>query len=261
MACPTWAPNIAPPSWRTIPSIGPASADISAGRSAGRAPGSASAVAATTFSATGSTKAFHAGSVPSTHWARLQASAPLVPAAQAGRLVEPDLGEAARRPRPRPAGQGSAPGRRPWLRQLWPGRAARSQFTGPPVYDMSCPIWAKAAPRSFGFPPKSAANGLSASDGSGLRSGSSSPDAALNPNGKSFTGHLGQDGWSWRRTPTPGSAQLPLPPTTLTGPAGHRCLLRSGFALGALRRPSRSSQKPSPRAQQVRPRSSRPRSR
>ena len=59
----------------SCPSIGPAIACISAG--------TAPAVAATTFSATGSTRPRQAGSVPSTHSARLHASAPALPAGSA----------------------------------------------------------------------------------------------------------------------------------------------------------------------------------
>ena len=100
--------------------------------------------------ATGSTSSRHAGRVASTHSARLQALADVRAGGERGDRVEPQSAS-------RIASSDLRRARRS-LTDRSPAAAtacratsrARSQLTGPPWYDSSCPSCGKAAPRSPG---------------------------------------------------------------------------------------------------------------
>ncbi len=127
-AWPICVPNMAPPMERIMPISGPAMACISSGRT--------SPIAFPTRSATGSTSSRHAGSVASTHSARLQASAEFAPD---GREVASSSHRSASRTASSTALRSAGPTLAslepcavPWA-TVWRAIClAMSQFTGPP---------------------------------------------------------------------------------------------------------------------------------
>ena len=135
-AWPIWVPNIAPPMLRIICCSGPASAAACSGIAPSWAigppsPASIVPIESTTLPATGSTSSRQAGSVASTHSARLQALTAKVPAGNAvassshrsaSRIASSTCSRSAVADRP-VAGRGTA---------CRATSRARSQLTGPP---------------------------------------------------------------------------------------------------------------------------------
>ena len=153
-------------------------------------PPSIEPIESTTLPATGSTSSRHAGSVASTHSARLQAADDVAPD---GKDVASSSQSSARR-------SASSTGSRSAVvtdgsslaATVWRATSrARSQLTGPPCHDSSCPSRWKAAPMSPPPAPNIAASGSVGEPPpacrrrrSPLRSSSPSPGPGLNPKGR-----------------------------------------------------------------------------
>ena len=226
---------MAPPSWRIIPSMGPA-IDCS---SAGRAP----AVAATTFSASGSISVCQEATVPSTHSARLQARAPLVPA---GRVVTGSSQTSARRTASStarasaaatvespawtpPAGPSRGPG--PSSPGRCPGRRAAGRAAGRPPRGPSC---CSRHPRRTGRRTGSPGRHRLRCHHLGWRRHRRPARAGRSRRGDRSRGTSGRMDGPWEETIAPGlPTRTPLLSSTVTARAGDRVLPRHRFALGA----------------------------
>ncbi len=132
MPWPTWAPNIIPPNWFITALSGPSCERISSG--------SMVPIASTTRAATGSHSVAQTGKVRSIHSTRLQVSTVTTPE---GRSVTSSSHRSASRTASviwsRSAAVGSRCSSATVEIAIW---RARSQFTGPPVHDIS--FWSSA---------------------------------------------------------------------------------------------------------------------